>query len=525
MFEYGRHQATRTLLEGVTVEHVDVVIVGAGPVGAMLAIELRLRGVEVLVLERLAEPTGQSRASALHARTVATLRRRGLLEPLAEIARLDGAGFSPPRGRAQFAGMAVLDRSVLPADGPALLGVTQARVESVLSGHAERLGARILRGCNVTDLSMMDDRVEVAIGEQRVAAQYVVGCDGGRSTVRAAAGIGFPGTPSTVAGLLGDVTLAEPGSVPFGWHGTPRGWTVGMFRPNGTGRLLVFEFAGAHRHRDAPVTEAELGAAAQRVLGRPVAFAASTWLSRFGDACRQADAYRRGRVLLAGDAAHVHFPVGGQGLNLGLQDAVNLGWKLAGAVHGWAAPDLLDSYQAERAPIAATVLRNARAQSVLMDPDPRFDPLRGLFRELAELPEVNRHLVGQVGGVDIRYGPVGTFADDLRIETGDGPRQLADLLADGRAYLLNLTGATLPSALGIALLGCPDRVGLVTGRSVTGPAALLVRPDGYLAWAAAENAENPWSGAGEALRDWFGVDLEPNFTVTQSDEPVTRVGG
>ena len=513
-------------------EHVDVVIVGAGPVGAMLAVELRLHGVEALVLERLAEPTGQSRAGALHARTVATLRRRGLLEPLAEIARLDGAGFAPPRGRAQFAGMAVLDRSVLPADGPGLLGITQARVETVLFGHAETLGARIRRGCNVTGLSILDDRVEIAVdGEDRIEAAYVVGCDGGRSTVRAEAGIGFPGTPSTVAGLLGDVTLAEPGSVPFGWHGTPRGWVVGMFRREGTGRLIVFEFDGAHQDRDAPVTEAELAAAARRVLGRPIAFSASTWLSRFGDACHQAEAYRRGRVLLAGDAAHVHFPVGGQGLNLGLQDAVNLGWKLAAAVHGWAGPDLLDSYEAERAPIAATVLRNARAQSVLMDPDPRFDPVRALFRELAELPEVNRHLVGQVGGVDIRYDLpgehplVGTFADDPRIETRDGRRQLADLLADGRGLLLNLTGEPLPDALDIALLGCPDRVGVVTGRSATGPVALLVRPDGYLAWVAADDADNPWSGLDVALWRWFGVDLEANGAVTRSDEPVTRVGG
>jgi hypothetical protein len=326
-----------------------------------------------------------------------------------------------------------------------------------------------------------------------------------------------------MSGLLGDVTLAEPGAVPFGWTSTPTGWVVGMFRPNGVGRLIVFEFTGTHPDRDAPVTEAELSGAAQRVLGRPVRLAPSTWLSRFGDACRQAEHYRQGRILLAGDAAHVHFPVGGQGLNLGLQDAMNLGWKLAGAVRGWAGPDLLDSYHDERAPIAATVLRNARAQSTLMDPDPRFDPLRDLFRELVELPEVNRHLVEQVGGVDIRYDlPCGGwFADDLRIDTEHGPRQLAALLSEGRGLLLNLTGEALPAELGIALMGCPDRATLVTGRAGAGPVALLVRPDGYVAWAAAEGADNPWSGAYEALHYWFGAEAAGRPAVTRSDEPVT----
>ena len=517
-------------------ERAEVVIVGAGPVGALLAAELRLAQVDVLVLERLTEPSGQSRASALHARTVATLRRRGLFEPLADLARADGAGFAPPRGRAQFAGMAVLDRSVLPTDGPALLGVSQSRVETVLNGHMTRLGARVRRGHTVTGLSTSEDLVTVTVagpdGEYQVGAGYVVGCDGGRSAVRSMAGIGFPGTPSTVAGLLGDVTLAEPGSVPFGWHSTPRGWTVGMFRPDGRGRLIVFEFTGAHPDRDARLDEAELGAAAHRVLGRPVEFAASTWLTRFGDACRQAEEYRSGRVLLAGDAAHVHFPVGGQGLNLGLQDAVNLGWKLAGAVRGWAGPHLLDTYQAERAPLAATVLRNARAQSVLMDPDPRFDALRELFHELAWLPEVNRHLVGQLGGVDIRYDLpggardplVGRFADDLRIETADGPRQLAQLLRDGRALLLNLTGAALPAEVEIALLGCPDRVSMVTGRTDGDPVALLVRPDGYVALAAS-GRENCWSGACGALSYWFGAPDQAHGFITRSSESVTGLGG
>ncbi|MFI9384312.1 FAD-dependent monooxygenase [Kutzneria sp. NPDC052558] len=446
-------------------ETTDVVIVGAGPVGAMLAAELRLHGIGVVVLERLTRPTGLSKAHALHARTIQTLDRRGLLDRFVSV-----AGKGPRAGRAQFGGLEVLDRTAVEADVPMMLGVPQAETERILLDHAVSLGADVRRGQEVVGI---DGATVETVSGHRIAAEFVVGADGGRSTVRKLAGIDFAGTDATIAGLLGDVTVEDPRAIPFGWHRTERGWVISMVRPDGAGRVFALTFDGPHADRDAPLGMAEFRSTVERILGRPVSMRDPRWLSRFGDGCRQAVEYRRGTVLLVGDAAHVHFPAGGQGLNLGLQDAVNLGWKLAATINGTAADGLLDTYHAERHPVGERVLRNARTQVVLMDPDPRFDPLREVFTELMLLDETNRHLVSMLAGLDVHYAP------------GDHP-------AIGH-YAPALPGLAKRQRGGQWVYVGPEP--LDGAEWLAGQEQMLIRPDGYVAWAGEQ-------GMAEALRRW-----------------------
>ena len=443
-----------------------MVIVGAGPVGALLAAELRLHGIDVIVLERLARPTGLSRANALHARTIQTLDRRGLLDRFEPM-----TGARTTHGRAQFGGLAVLDRTAVEVDVPMMLVVPQAETERILLEHAVALGADVRRGQEVTGLDGVV--VETAAG-QRIVAKFVVGADGGRSGIRKLAGIDFAGTDATVAALLGDVTVDDPQTIPFGWHRTDRGWVVGVIRPNGVGRVFTFSFDGPHENRDAPLKIAELQSTVEHILSHPVPMREPRWLSRFGDACRQAVTYRKGNVLLVGDAAHVHFPAGGQGLNLGLQDAVNLGWKLAATINGTAADGLLDTYHAERHPVGERVLRNARAQVLLMDPDPRFDPLRELFVELMQFDETNRHMVTMLAGLDVHY------------ELGDQP-------AVGR-YAPALPGLAERLRFGRWVYVGPAP--LDGFEWLPGKEKMLIRPDGYVAWAGED-------GMAAALKRWI----------------------
>ncbi|MFG3106927.1 FAD-dependent monooxygenase [Streptomyces tendae] len=300
----------------------SVVIVGGGPVGLMTACELGLVGVRVTVLERAERRPEHSRAWGLHPRTVETLDRRGLLDGIlherAAWPKLPLAGLWP-----------LLDLQAMDTDHPYLVNVPQARVEEMLEERARALGVTVLRGHEVRELEQDDDGATVTAsgpsGDVRLRAAYAVGCDGGRSTVRRLAGIDFPGTPASVASLLCDCTMVDMGAERRGMTRTERGTVNINLRPNGTARIVTTEFDTAHEDRDAPVGIDEFRAAVRRVLGRDVAMAEPTWTARFGDATRQADRYRAGRVLLAGDAAHIHFPYGGLGLNLGLQDAVNLG--------------------------------------------------------------------------------------------------------------------------------------------------------------------------------------------------------
>ncbi|NRQ31006.1 polyketide oxidase [Nonomuraea sp. NN258] len=471
----------------------DVAIAGGGPVGLLLAAELALQGVRPVVLERLAMPSGESKAGTLHARTAQSLDRRGLL---GAVGRSSTGSVS-----FHFSGMFGLDLGAVAQEGVSIVGSPQSWAEQVFARRAAALGAEIRRGQEVTGLVQHDDHVVLTVNGRELAARYVVGADGARSTVRTAAGIPFTGTPAGVAALMGDVRLLDPYGVPPGYTRTPRGWIIVWLNPAGHSRVTTYDFRAPHADRQAPVTLDELRAAAEHILDRPVPMADPGALSRYGDAALQAETYRAGRVLLAGDAAHVHFPWGGQGLNTGLEDAFNLGWKLAAEVRGHAPAGLLDSYHAERHPVGARVLWNVRAQTALANPDPAVDPLRELFAELMRFDEVNEHLSGMISGVrtayDVGVPGAGRMAVDLELKTGDGPVTLVELLRAGRPLLLDLAGR---DDLVAEAAGWAGRVDVVRASAAHPADALLIRPDGYVAWTS-EATGHPLRAA---LERWFG---------------------
>ncbi|MEV0406369.1 FAD-dependent monooxygenase [Actinoallomurus sp. NPDC050550] len=485
----------------------QVLIAGAGPVGLMLAAELRLHGIDVLVVDPLLEPVPYSKAFGLHPRSIETVQLRGLVERFEERGGFPGSGGPggaagrSPIALAHFAGIRTIRLDRLRTRYPRLLASGQAAIEAVLAERAIELGAEIRRGTAVAGVAQDQDGVTVetdgADGQRVWRAEYLVGCDGGRSAVRRLAGFAFPGTGPTITGRLADVhvpaLLEDPG---MGWHRTDGG--IVQITPF---RVLTVEFDGPPADRATPMTEQEMTDSIRHVVGREVELPATPqWLSRFTDNTRLAERYRHGRVLLAGDAAHVHSPFGGQGLNLGVQDAVNLGWKLAATINGRAPEGLLDTYESERRPVAARVLHNTRAQVALMNPDPRLTPVRELFTELMELEPVNRHLGNMVSALEVRYDLAGShpltggFLPDLTVKTADGEQPAGDLFHAGRPVLLDLTGG---AAVREAARGWTDRVDVVTA-APTGT-ALLVRPDGYVAWAGDDE-----TGLREALARWFG---------------------
>ncbi|GLZ75621.1 FAD-dependent oxidoreductase [Actinorhabdospora filicis] len=490
------------------VADADVLVVGGGPVGMLLAGELGMQGVRVLVLEKLLEPSIESKAGTLHYRTAQTLARRGLLEAVQPGPGL--ARTAPGRPvRFHFAGMFDLDLSRVVDEGPALVGSPQAYTERVFERRAAGFGVRVERGAEVVALDQGGDGVRVTTGDGRVfTAGWVVGADGARSAVRKLAGIAFTGTAPTLSAIMGEVRLLDLHNAPQGWERTPRGWTMVWPNPYGHSRVATYRFEGPHPDRNSPVALDELRAELERISGGPVPMDSPRWLTRFTDAALQAETYRSGRVLVAGDAAHVHFPAGGQGLNLGLQDAVNLGWKLAGVVKGRVPASVLDSYHDERHPVAARVLYNVRAQVALMNPDPSVDSLRELFRELMHLDEVNAFLSGMVSGADVAYAGVpgdpfaGVFAPDLGLKTGDGEERLAGLLSAGRAVFADLGDRPELRAIAAEWAGAVDVVHAAPVERVAAE-ALLVRPDGYLAFSGrGEDGEAARLRA--ALRTWFG---------------------
>ncbi|MFI1991855.1 FAD-dependent oxidoreductase [Actinoplanes sp. NPDC020271] len=495
----------------------DVVVAGAGPVGLMLACELRLGGADVVVLERNTEIDPTIKAGYVTVPGVAALDRRGLAPALEKardetLALMGLAGRRPP-GRPRFAGhfaAMLLDPDLVDFDDPEIAGgsrlaalglVSQQQLEAILEERARELGVDVRRGVTVTGFDQGDASVTVTTGHGPVEAAWLVGCDGGRSLVRKLAGFDFPGTAPEITAYQAIADLEQTEGLRPSWNMTATGaYAFGPF----PGRILVAEFDGAPADRTSPVTPAELQGAIRRVTGVDVVVTGIKTATRFTDNARQVTDYRQGRVLLAGDAAHVHSPFGGQGINLGLGDAMNLGWKLAATVRGWAPEGLLDTYTAERHPIGAGVLDWTRAQIAIMRPDAHSRAVRAVIGDLASTVAGTTYFASRIAGVRQNYDlpgdhPLtGRSAPDLLLD--DGTR-LGDHLHDGRALLLDLAG---DAALRAAAAGWSDRLTVHAATTSESKAtAIFVRPDGYVAWASGGEPE-AGADAGPDFAAWLG---------------------
>jgi 2-polyprenyl-6-methoxyphenol hydroxylase-like FAD-dependent oxidoreductase len=471
---------------------IDVIIAGGGPTGLMVASELRLHGVRVVVLERDAEPTKVVRALGLHARSIEVMDQRGLLDRFLPLGtQYPVLGF--------FAGIQTASPARIDSAHAYVLGMPQPVIDRLLEERATELGAEIRRGQELVGLSQDDHGVtaDLADGSQ-LRARYLIGCDGGRSTVRKLLGIGFPGEPATVETLIGEMAVtASPETVTEVVNEVRKTHKRFGLGPVGEGRYrVVVPAAGVAEDRAVPPTLDEVRQQLRAHAGTDFGVHDPSWLSRFGNATRLAEHYRVGRVLLAGDAAHVHPPAGGQGLNLGVQDAFNLGWKLAAEIDGWAPAALLDTYESERRPVAAAVLDTTRAMMELMSTEPGPQAVRGLLTELIEFEDVNRFLTEKITGTAIRYDVgegdhplLGRRLRDVRLKRG----RLYELMHDGRGLLLDQTGE-------LSAGGWADRVDHVADVSeeLDAPAVLL-RPDGHVAWVGADHTRQE-----VALGRWYG---------------------
>ena len=497
----------------MTMQGKDVLIAGAGPTGLMLAGELALAGVDVAIIERRAShDLAGSRAGGLHSRTIEVLDQRGIADRfLAEGQKAQATGFAGVH----------FDLSGFPTRHPYSLGLRQNHIERILAGWVGELKVPIYRGIEVTGFAQDDTSVDVELSDGRsLRAQYLVGYDGGRSLVRQAAGIAFPGSAPTTSNLIAVAELAE----------TPPEWGIRrdalgihalgrieyeirngeiVYADHGPVGVLVTE---QHVGQTTEPTLSDLSAALITVYGTDYGIHSPTSISRFTDAARQAASYRKGRALIAGDAAHVHPPDGGQGLNTGVQDAVNLGWKLGQVVKGTSPESLLDSYHAERHPIGARVLRNTMASIVLRREDERTKALRDTLAELLGMDEPRRRFAAMMSNLDIHYDLgeghelLGRRVPDLDVVTADGPQRVFTLLHEARPVLLNLGESD-----GFDITPWADRVQSVDARydgvwelpalgAVTAPTAVLIRPDGQAAWV----GEGQHLGLADALTTWFG---------------------
>jgi 2-polyprenyl-6-methoxyphenol hydroxylase-like FAD-dependent oxidoreductase len=486
-------------------EHA-VVIAGGGPTGMMLAAELTLAGVDVAIVERRAtQELAGSRAGGLHARSIEVLDQRGIAD------RFVSEGKTYPF--VHFSTIQ-LDISDFPSRHPYTLGLWQSHIERILGGWVSELKVPAYRGRGVTGFAQDDAGVDVQLSDgSPLRAEYLVGCDGGRSLIRKAAGIEFPGWDPSVSSLIAEAEMS--GEPELGVRRDDKGvHGIGRLEDGKRVRIVVREEytgqAGEPALRD-------LSEALIAVWGTDFGVHSPTWLSRFTDMTRQAASYRAGRVLLAGDAAHVHYPVGGQGLNTGVQDAVNLGWKLAQVVKGTSPESLLDTYHAERHPVAARVLRTTMAGTAISRGDARTDALLGVMTELLSMDEPRKRYAGELSGLDVRYDLgsgqsgeghplLGRRMPDLGLVTADGPARVYALLHAARPVLLNLGEPG-----GFDITPWQDRVQLVDAAydgpwelpvigTVDAPAAVLIRPDGHVAWTGGPSGP----GLPEALATWFG---------------------
>ncbi|MET7346190.1 FAD-dependent monooxygenase [Streptomyces sp. NPDC005547] len=484
----------------------QVLVAGGGPVGMLVAAELAAYGVDTVLLEPRTEVSDQPKATTLHARAVQSLARRGHLPG----APGSSYGPEPTSAAFHFAGLPGLTIAAPPHEPEPVLKCAQAALERHLETRAREAGARVLRGHRVTDVVQDGTGVRVTAetpgGPAVFRAAYVVGADGARSTVRARAGIESDTVPATVSALMGTVTLADPGALPKGWHRTPRGWIVAKHDAGGRTHLRTLDCSGPHEDRRQPVTLEELRREVSRIAGRDIAMHSPHWPSRFSDFARLARTFALGRVFLVGDAAHVHFPIGGQGLSTGVLDALNLSWKLAHAVRSSAGDGLLESYDAERRPLARRVIDGTLAQLALMRTGPEADALRTVFTGLLAAESGSGHLSGLISAQDTVLpdptgagGPAaGTYLANTALSTPEGDTDVIRLLRDGRPLLLLLgekSGRHREAARDWA--GILRTVEVRPTPTVPYEAALL-RPDGHLAWVPGDG------GLEQVLTAYFG---------------------
>ncbi|WP_280300861.1 rifampin monooxygenase [Nocardia abscessus] len=469
----------------------DVIIAGGGPTGAMLAAELRLHDVRVLVLEKETEPVSFVRIVSLHMRSLELMAMRGLLDRFLERGRQRSVG-------GIFAAITKPAPEGLDSAHAYLLGIPQPVVEHLLEDHAIALGVQVRRGCAVTGFEQDDEGVTVELADgERLRSRYLVGCDGARSTVRKLLGVGFPGEPARTETLMGEMEVGVPqeeiAAKVAEIRETNSALSLGPFG-EGVYRVVV-PAAGVSEDRAEPPTLEDFQLQLRAIAGTDFGVHSPRWLSRFGDATRLADRYRVGRVLLAGDAAHIHPPIGGQGLNLGVQDAVNLGWKLAAQIRGWAPETLLDTYETERRPVAEDVLDNTRAQTQLLSTEPGPQAVRRLLTELMDFDVVHRYLIEKITAIGIRYdfgaGPdlLGRRLRDIDLKQG----RLYDRLHRGRGLVLDRTER-------LTVEGWSDRVDLIADLTAAlDVPAVLLRPDGHVAWIGEHQQD-----LNDQLSRWFG---------------------